>query len=251
MSDTVALSEQAILDQLLHVAERIAMGGDFGEVTPLLELTTQHKGEASRARALAETFARMVVQLEAREFRLECVIEDLLQVKSELELANHDPLTGLPNRIIFRDRLRHGLAQAQRSGRKLAVLFLDLDRFKWVNDNLGHEAGDELLCQVCARLRLSVRETDTLARIGGDEFTCVLPEMDNTDTATDIAERFLSSLTAPFTLAAGEAQIGTSIGIALYPIHHEEPDTLLKYADQAMYQAKHGGRNRFVLYSPS
>jgi len=241
-------SEEEVLEQLLKVAESIAMSGNLHDVGPLMDLAGLH-AVAPRGAALAEAFARLVVQIEAREFRLECTIEDLLQVKTELELANYDPLTGLPNRVIFRDRLRQGLALAERSGHKLAVMFLDLDRFKWVNDNLGHEAGDELLRQVTARLKSCVRDSDTLARLGGDEFACVLPELDDTAIAEKIASRFIAALTDPFALAAGEARIGTSIGIAYYPEHHDQADTLLKYSDIAMYEAKRGGRNRYCLYT--
>lgn len=242
-------NEQDVLDQLLKVAEAIAMSRNYAEVEPLLKLAGQHES-SPRVAALAEAFARMVVQLEIREYRLERTIEDLLKVKAELELANYDPLTGLPNRVIFRDRLRQGLALAQRSGKPLAVMYLDLDRFKWVNDNLGHAAGDELLRQVCGRLGEVVRESDTLARLGGDEFACVLPELDDPTIAETIAARFVAVLSTPFQLAAGAAHIGTSIGIAFHPEHHKEADALLKFADQAMYAAKRGGRNRYCLHAP-
>jgi len=242
-------NEQDVLDQLLKVAEAIAMSRNFDEVEPLLELAGRHAA-SPRVAALAEAFARMVVQLEIREYRLERTIEDLLKVKAELELANYDALTGLPNRVIFRDRLRQGVAQAQRSGKPLAVMYLDLDRFKWVNDNLGHAAGDELLRQVCGRLGEVVRESDTLARLGGDEFACVLPELDDPTIAETIAARFVEVLNEPFQLAAGAANIGTSIGIAFHPAHHKEAEALLKLADQAMYEAKRGGRNRYCLHAP-
>ena len=152
--------------------------------------------------------------------------------------------------MIVRDRLNMALQQMRRSGDPVAVLYLDLDRFKWVNDNLGHAAGDELLKGVATRLLACVRDVDTLARVGGDEFVCVLPGLVNPRDAEEVAQRFVQCLTQPFALAAGAAQIGTSVGIAFAPQHATEIDQLLSLADAAMYQAKHGGRNRYVVHAP-
>lgn len=234
------------LEPLLAIVERIALDGDLSAVQPLLDMASAQTS-SPHAAAFAEAIARMVVQLEAKEFRLECIIEQLEQTKTELEQANYDPLTRLPNRVIFRDRLRQGLAQTDRSGSALAVLFLDLDRFKAVNDTLGHDAGDELLCLVTERLRACLREADTLARIGGDEFVCVLPAIEGLGVATEIADRFIQCLTAEFMLKAGAASIGTSIGISLAPLHGMDLEQLVALADQAMYQSKHQGRNRYTV----
>lgn len=236
------------LGPLLAIVERIALDGDLTAVQPLLEMAGASSVSPQLA-AFAEAFSRMVVQLEAREFRLECMIDELEQAKRELELANHDPLTQLPNRVIFRDRLRQALALAERTGGALAVLYLDLDRFKAVNDNLGHEAGDELLRQVATRLKGCLRETDTLARVGGDEFVCVLPQIESPQVAQEIAERFLQCLTQDFTLRAGSASVGTSIGIALSPLHGKDMDGLVQGADRAMYASKHAGRSRYTVCS--
>lgn len=237
----------AFLSRLLEVVDRIAAEGDFSAMDSLLSMTAAHS-QSPVLTALAEGFARMVVKLEAREYELECTIEDLRAVKTELERANYDALTGLPNRVIVKDRLQQALQRARRSGSSLAVLFLDLDKFKWVNDNLGHAAGDELLQQVAGRCRDCLRPGDTLARLGGDEFLCVLPVIADTDTATGIAQAFVETLNRPFSLRDGEARIGTSVGIALYPLHGDEPAPLIERADAALYAAKHAGRNIWRLF---
>lgn len=238
------------LEQLLEVVERIATTGDLQPVQPLLDMTAGQP-RAPLVSSLAEAFARMVVKLEAREFQLECAIEDLERVKKELELANYDPLTGLPNRVIARDRLRQVISRARRTPGMLAVLYLDLDRFKWVNDNLGHPAGDELLCQVARRLAECVRDSDVVARLGGDEFLCIMADIDGEERAVELAGRFVSALARPFSLAAGEASIGTSVGIAVYPGHGESDEELIDCADRALYQAKSAGRNCCRLFEGS
>lgn len=164
--------------------------------------------------------------------------------KSELErLAHHDPLTNLPNRGHLLERLEHALKSAKRRGVKGAVLFIDLDRFKPVNDTLGHQAGDELLTAVAARLTARLRNADTLARIGGDEFVIVLEDIPGADGVTAVADEVIRQLETPFVLAGGhEARIGGSIGIALFPDDGETPARLLERADQALYEAKAAGR---------
>lgn len=230
------------LDRLLDVVDRIAAAGDLTAVGPLLEMTATGS-QSPQLTALAEGFARMLVKLEAREYELECTIHDLQAAKAELEKANYDPLTGLPNRVIARDRLRQGLLQAKRRDGQLAVMYLDLDRFKWVNDNLGHAAGDELLQQVAARCQECLRASDTFARLGGDEFLCVLPAVDSQRVAEELAQRLVDALNQPFTLRDGEVRIGTSVGIALYPAHAASVEPLIECADAALYLAKRAGRN--------
>lgn len=241
-------SKDDFLLKLLDVVERIANTGDLQSVQPLLEMTRELP-QSPILSSLAEAFARMVVKIEAREFQLECAIEELTTVKGELELANYDNLTGLPNRVIAIDRLRHGIAHARRSSELLAIMYLDLDRFKWVNDNLGHPAGDELLRQVAERLLHSVRDTDTMARLGGDEFLCVLPELHNSEPVHHLAERFVATLALPFNLAAGEVSIGVSIGVAIFPEHAASIDLLMACADKALYRAKNAGRNGYAIFS--
>ncbi|PPS43154.1 EAL domain-containing protein [Chroococcidiopsis sp. TS-821] len=164
--------------------------------------------------------------------------------------ASHDPLTGLPNRILFEDRLSLALAQAYRRGEMLAVAFLDLDRFKTINDTLGHAVGDELLQSVAQRLLGCLREGDTIARWGGDEFTLLLPQISCPEEAAKLAQRILSSFATPFRIGDCELHITTSIGIALAPYDGEDTATLLKNADATMYRAKQQGKNNFQLYAP-
>ncbi len=153
-------------------------------------------------------------------------------------LANHDALTGLTSLRRFRDMLNEALARARRDASEFAVLFIDLDHFKAVNDTQGHDAGDVVLKEVAHRLRDSVRETDTIARVGGDEFV-VLAERTNLPLAMKIAERIVAHIDLPFALPGGIARIGASIGVALYQSHGSDLDSLMKAADRAMYVIKH------------
>jgi diguanylate cyclase (GGDEF)-like protein/PAS domain S-box-containing protein len=164
--------------------------------------------------------------------------------------AYHDELTGLPNRAMFKDRLTVALGQARRFRRCVAVMFLDLDQFKFVNDTLGHSAGDQLLWGVGERLANSVREEDTVARLGGDEFTLLLNELSGEDDAVIVAQKILQVISQPFVLEGQELYITTSIGIALYPADGDDAETLLKNADAAMYRAKELGRNTYQLCTP-
>ncbi|WP_156885600.1 putative bifunctional diguanylate cyclase/phosphodiesterase [Massilia niastensis] len=165
--------------------------------------------------------------------------------------AYHDILTDLPNRILFKDRLGLAVIQAKRKQTELAVMFIDLDRFKLVNDTLGHVKGDELLQQAALRLKECLRKGDTLARQGGDEFTIVLPELRDRDDARMVADKFLEALQRPFDLDGHEVHISASIGIAIYPGDGESIDELLRHADIAMYQVKALGKNGHSFYHDS
>ena len=164
--------------------------------------------------------------------------------------ANFDPLTHLPNRHMFHERLGEDIRAAQSSGLKLAVLFIDLDRFKEVNDTLGHNVGDLLLTEVAQRLGASVRKTDLVARLGGDEFTIILSQLNDTQQVDTIAQNILRRLAEPFTLNEEMAYISASMGITLYPEDAREVEQLLMNADQAMYAAKQTGRNRVNFFVP-
>ncbi len=165
--------------------------------------------------------------------------------------ANYDTVTGLPNRVLFQDRLAQSLTRARRRGERLCVMFIDLDRFKYVNDTLGHEAGDELLREVGVRLASCVRESDTVARLAGDEFTVLLPDPGADKDITAVAARILEMLRERFLIAGGrEVFVGGSIGVALFPSDGEDTGTLLKNADTAMYRAKENGRNTYQFYTP-
>ena len=182
-----------------------------------------------------------------------CMIEDVTEQKKSEALiwqqANFDALTQLPNRRMFLDRLRTAILKCKREGRRIAILFIDLDHFKEVNDTLGHQQGDVLLVEAAIRIRSCVRESDTVARLGGDEFTVILTDMDAITRVEAIAQHMLDLLQAPFQLGHEQAYVSASIGITLYPDDAEEIDDLLKHADQAMYAAKGAGRNRFSYFT--
>jgi diguanylate cyclase (GGDEF)-like protein len=164
-------------------------------------------------------------------------------------LAYHDALTGLPNRLLFKDRVTVALSHAQRNNSRLAVLFLDLDRFKVINDSLGHNVGDQLLQEVAARVQACLRDSDTVARLGGDEFTILLPNLIASDDAAPVAQKILDSIRAPFHIEERELFTSTSIGISLYPEDAADAETLIKNADTAMYQAKEQGRDNYQLFN--
>lgn len=166
-----------------------------------------------------------------------------------VELAHFDQLTGLPNRTLFQDRLRQALPQASRMGKLVALLFLDLDRFKLVNDSLGHTVGDLLLKEAAGRLTRCVRKSDTVARLGGDEFTVLLTNVTSVHDAAKVAQKILDDFSRPFGLQGPELFVTPSIGITLYPFDGDDIDLLLKNADTAMYRAKQMGRNNYQFYS--
>ena len=182
---------------------------------------------------------------------IEGVLEDTTESKkSALDLhyrATYDGLTNIPNRLLFFDRLEHALARAKRYGYGLAVLFLDLDGFKSVNDNFGHRAGDELLLQAAGRLRRRVRASDTLARLGGDEFGVLLERVTELDSVNQAAENMIAALVEPFLIGAAEFRIGVSVGVSLFPGDAEDASTLVSRADAAMYAAKKEGGNRLAF----
>jgi len=179
-------------------------------------------------------------------------ITERKQVEEQIEYqAYHDALTGLPNRRLFRDRLTVALAHARRMKHPLAVMFLDLDRFKVVNDTLGHSVGDELLKTVGSRLQASMREEDSIARMGGDEFTILLADLKSTDDSAKIAQKVLDTVAQPLRIDGTELFVTTSIGIALFPSDGDTAEALLANADHAMYRAKDSGRNSYQMFTPA
>ncbi len=182
------------------------------------------------------------------------IVRDITERKAQQEQlehqALHDVLTGLPNRTLLLDRLNHGIDVADRLGQPLALLLLDLDRFKEINDTLGHHVGDMLLRDVAMRLLGQIRKTDTIARLGGDEFAVLLPAVTDLERARDVCQRILHSLEEPFQLGSLSLEVGVSIGIAMYPDHAEDDSRLLQCADVAMYAAKQA-QSRVALYDPT
>lgn len=166
-------------------------------------------------------------------------------------LAYYDSLTGLPNRVLFKDRLQQAIAKATRAYESLVLLFIDLDEFKVINDSLGHEIGDLLLCETARRLEACIRKTDTIYRLGGDEFTAIVYGCDGDLDAVNLCEKMIGALKLPFLIQGHSIHIGASIGIARHPIDGDTADTLTKNADTAMYAAKAAGRNRSCFFSKS
>jgi diguanylate cyclase (GGDEF)-like protein/PAS domain S-box-containing protein len=177
------------------------------------------------------------------------ITERKLTEKSIIRHANYDSLTKLPNRSLFRDRLEQEVKKSHRSGWPMALMLLDLDRFKEVNDTLGHDKGDMLLVEAARRISECIRETDTVARLGGDEFTVILSELDDTKDVDLVVRKIIKRLAAPFQLGPDQVFVSASVGITLYPHDTTDIEALLKNADQAMYQAKNQGRNRFCFFT--
>jgi diguanylate cyclase (GGDEF)-like protein len=211
-------------------AERLAVGDEL-----------LSEALAMVGRSFDVSLIRMARQFETERGRLE---DELADERSKLaHQAMHDCLTGLPNRILLYDRITRALGAARRYGTRTALLFVDLDGFKAVNDARGHEAGDRLLVEVAARLRCAVRPSDTVARLGGDEFVVLCERLDDADQAFTVADRLLEVLREPLAAGAGTVSISASVGIA-FPEPGEQPDALVGRADGAMYVAKRRGDAR-------
>lgn len=177
-------------------------------------------------------------------------LEKMVQERTEQlsHMAQHDVLTGLPNRILLEDRISQAIHSAQRNHKCMAVMLIDLDKFKPVNDTHGHQIGDALLCAVAERLQQNARKTDTVARFGGDEFIVVLPDLQEQPCAVVVAEKIISALHAPFIVNGIEIHIGGSIGAAMYPTDGDGASVLIQRADAAMYSVKHGGRGNYQFF---
>ena len=219
------------------------------------ELVEQREGDTVGVRPDGSTFPvateRHATFLHSRRLFVETVHDVTEQRRTEAHLtglAYHDALTQLPNRLLFDDRLRMEMARARRHGQQLAVLFIDLDRFKGVNDVHGHEMGDLLLKKVAQRLRDCVRESDTVSRRGGDEFTVILGDVHGADDAARVAQSIVAQMDAPFHIQNVSLHIGASVGICLYPTQARDVNSLLAGADEAMYRAKMMGRGTYCFH---
>ncbi len=198
-------------------------------------------------------FTYYIKKLKKNKDDLESIVEqrtgELMESNKKLEYsANYDSLTGLPNRSLFIVLLGQALKQVKRNDLSVALFFIDLDGFKAINDNYGHDYGDELLRQVATRLKAQVREEDAVFRLGGDEFTLIIPHLDNENNVKIIAEKIISILSKPFDVFAQQCHIGCSIGIAIYPRQAVDLDELIKNSDTAMYDVKKSGKNNYKIY---
>jgi len=220
----------------------------------------QWSGEIWDRRKDGELFAKwmnisVVRNPDGKIYRHIAHFSDLTEKKQKDELiwrqANYDMLTNLPNRRLFRDRLEQEIRKNIRAYDRLALLFIDLDHFKEINDTLGHDKGDQLLYQSAQRIQNCVRDSDTLARLGGDEFTVIIPACGTTAQAERIAQNIIDALNAPFILEGNQIYISASVGITICPDDATDVENLLKHADQAMYQAKSQGRNRYAFFTAS
>jgi diguanylate cyclase (GGDEF)-like protein/PAS domain S-box-containing protein len=226
----------------------------FESMWEQLQTTWRWQGEIWNRRKDGEVFPEWLTintihDAQGRVHRRVALFSDMTEKKKADELiwtqANYDTLTHLPNRRLFVDRLEQGIRRASRVRSRLALLYIDLDRFKEVNDTLGHHLGDELLLEAARRLNRCVRESDTVARIGGDEFTVILNELKDIDSLARVARKILEVLSKPYQLREEQAYLSASIGITVFPDDGTKADVLLKNADQAMFAAKQDGRNRF------
>jgi diguanylate cyclase (GGDEF)-like protein/PAS domain S-box-containing protein len=222
-------------------------------ILPLVIERGRWRGETTGLRRDGVTFPQEISLTALEGGGIVVVVRDVSErtyAEEQIKhLAYHDALTGLPNRLLFKDRLTVALSHAQRNGSRLSVLFLDLDRFKVINDSLGHNIGDQLLQAVAARVQSCVRESDTVARLGGDEFTLLLPNLSRSDDAAPVAQKLLEAVRYPFHIEGREFFITTSIGVSLYPEDGLDAETLIKNADTAMYQAKEQGRDNYQLFN--
>jgi diguanylate cyclase (GGDEF)-like protein/PAS domain S-box-containing protein len=179
-------------------------------------------------------------------------ISDRKKIEARVEfLAYHDALTGVPNRVLLGDRMRQAIAQTAREGNMMAVCYLDLDGFKPINDTLGHDAGDQVLIEIAKRIGHTIRGGDTVSRLGGDEFAVLLLGLERGEECAATLDRLLDVVAQPFSIGKQLIQVSASIGVCIYPLDDEDPDTLLRHADQAMYKAKQSGKNCFHIYDPA
>ncbi|HEV2743712.1 MAG TPA: diguanylate cyclase, partial [Rubrobacter sp.] len=263
-SDALGMSVEALIPSHLRAQHREGLAryrmtghGPYVDSRALLDLPAVRK-DGARIRiemSLSPIEPTDILGLAGQRFVL-AVVRDVTE-RRELEdqlahQAFHDSLTGLPNRRLFMERLEHSLRRKARSGRHAAVLFMDLDNFKDVNDSLGHDAGDRLLVAVARRLRGCLRDADTLARLGGDEFVVLIDDATTGGVSAQLAERLLECLAPPFSLAGERVFVSASIGVALHdPFSSDRWDVLLSRADAAMYEAKRRGKARYATYDPA
>lgn len=253
-------TEDDIVGKIPHLDDSI--GGDdplYSQMWRAIEEHEHWEGEFWNKRKNGEDYAvrasiSTITDEDGAVMQYAALISDITERKVAEEKvryqANYDELTGLPNRSLFLDQLGQSLNRMDRTKKDMALMFIDLDRFKWVNDTLGHDAGDDLLCQVAARMKECIRRVDTVARLGGDEFVIILQEISKAEDTVDIAEKVIEQISRSFTLGRKEASIGASIGITVAPVDGKDSNTLLRNADLAMYAAKKAGRSTYKFFTP-
>ncbi len=252
-SSLAALCELNVRDLCVHPEGfellQHALFNHGGKVRGFLAQLRRHDGSI----IWTESCTRIVHDAQGRVLYHEGALQDVTERRSVDErmhyLAHHDDLTGLPNRVMFKHRLEQAIAESARRGTLMALLLLDMDRFKAINDTLGHAVGDDLLKIIAERLTRCVREIDTVSRLAGDEFALILPDLTQVEDAARVAQKILDTFAPPFQAGSHELFMSASIGIALYPVDGGNLDTLLRNVDIAMYHAKEHGRNTYQFYS--
>jgi diguanylate cyclase (GGDEF)-like protein/PAS domain S-box-containing protein len=242
------LTDEETARRLLQVCDEVYRTGNPSRG---IEIEVMRKDGTMR---VVELSVSLIVDATGHGAGFRNLVRDITERKKSEEtirrLAYHDPLTDLPNRLLFTDRLAMAITGAKRNRQHLAVMILDLDYFKDINDTLGHHIGDRLLQAVGSRLTELLRKGDTVARMGGDEFLILLPEINNVGVTTTIAQKIVDSFQIPLIVDEHRLHITTSIGIAIYPDVSDDVETLIKHADIAMYRAKGSGRNNYQLFTP-
>jgi diguanylate cyclase (GGDEF)-like protein len=246
--------DASLREEAANLREEVA---DLREEAADLDEKALHAGrkiekEKAARRATTETMLREAnVQLIVATVHAQTMTDSAEQATRKMtHLAEHDFLTGLPIRILLADRLAQAITLAQRHGKKVALIYLDLDHFKHINDSLGHDVGDKLLQSVARRLQACVRHSDTVSRHGGDEFVVLLPEVDDVQGAVLIAEKLIESMAEPHLIGSHRLHITLSIGISLYPDAGKDSEEVIRNADTAMYYAKKSGRNKYMAFTP-
>ncbi len=232
----------------------------YAQIWESLNKNKAWRGEIWNRRKSGEVYAEelsisVICDNEGKVQRYVAVFSDITKAKEhEAELsrvAHYDALTGIPNRVLLADRMKQAIAQTMREQDMMAICYLDLDGFKNINDTMGHEAGDEVLIEVARCIEKTIRGGDTVARLGGDEFAILLLGLGQAEECVATLERLLAAIAQPLTIKNKPCSISASIGVSIYPLDDENPDTLLRHADQAMYIAKQSGKNRFHIYDPA
>ena len=240
----VRLTFSALYDTGGAITGYLAIAADITDARKSQQMLLQARDELEQrvhSRTIELVLANSMLQSEIRERKQ---IEDRMR-----HMAHHDALTDLPNRTLLHDRLSQSLALAERHGHRVALIFVDLDRFKTINDSLGHATGDRLIIDVASRLRAAVRAEDTVARLGGDEFVVVMPKVTDVGEARTVAEKLMKAIAPSFPVEGHELHIAASIGVCMCPEDGRDVETLMRNADTAMYQAKAGGRNRIQFFA--